>query len=265
MLYFPQLLPGAAAQYPLVKRRVQRTITSETRDGRLFKLLDSGWAMVQWDLTFKALTNQEREDLETFFYSVEGKLGEFTFLDPTDNLLLHSENLTAAEWLKGSSLSLEADAADPYGGTSATRIVNAGSTSETLQQTIAGPGGFLYCFSVFAKSSTPTSLTLFRIAGGVEDAVASPVHSNWKRLVHSGQSLTNVGSVTFGIRIEAGTSVDVFGFQAEAQRAPSDYRKTTSRCGVYPRARLEDDILSFASYGPEQHSCTLRVVAFPAN
>ncbi len=51
------------------------------------------------------------------------------------------------------------------------------------------------------------------------------------------------------------------GCMAEAQPAPSAYRRTTSRSGVYRRARFDDDLLTMISEGPEQHSCRVRIVA----
>ena len=263
MLYFPQLLPGATVQYPIVKRRVQRNIVSLTLGGRLLKLLDPGGARTEWELTFQALTSEEREYLEVFFSAAEGKLGEFTFLDPTDNLLLQSDELAEVAWSKGPALGLAANVADPDGGTQATSIHNAGAVPESLQQAIAGPGDFHYCFSLYARSDTPANLAMFRSVGGTEESITQYVQSSWKRLVHSGRSSSAEAGVTFGIRIDPGAQVEVFGMQAEAQIAPSNYRRTTLRCGVYEKARFDQDVLRLTSEGPEQHSGALRIVAFP--
>jgi hypothetical protein len=263
MLYFPQLVTGATVQYPLVKRRVQRNIVSRTPGGRWLKFFDPGGARIEWDLTFQALTSQERENLETFFRQTEGRLGEFTFLDPTDNLLHYSEELAEATWSRGTSLTLTENVADPLGGTRATLIHNSSETPDYLQQFVPGPGNFHYCFSLYARSDTPANLTLFRTAGVVEESETQPVQSNWRRLVHSGRSESADPAVLFGIRIDGGAQVDVFGMQVEAQTAPSDYRRTNTRNGVYYQARFDNDVLRMTSEGPEEHCCTLRIVAFP--
>ena len=49
--------------------------------------------------------------------------------------------------------------------------------------------------------------------------------------------------------------------QAEAQPAPSAYRKTTSRSGIYTNARFEDDSFSLSAEGPGQHSCRVHIGA----
>ncbi len=188
MLYFPQLYSGATAQYPFVKRRICRTITSAAPDGRMLKLGDPAWSIAEWELQFETLSSQERTELETFFNTVEGRLGEFTFLDPTDNLLVRSGDLAAAAWTKGPLVQIAAGQADPGGGSEAMRLSNTGAGTQSVQQTIEGPGWFHYCFSFYASSEQIVSLTVFRSTGGVEVARSYPVNSRWKRLALSGRS-----------------------------------------------------------------------------
>ena len=64
--------------------------------------------------------------LISLYSDVEGRLGSFTFLDPTDNLLLWSEDLTQTAWESNSLLTITAGVADPKGGTSANQIANTG-------------------------------------------------------------------------------------------------------------------------------------------
>src|SRR5882762_7704354 len=93
MLYFPQLSTGAVGQYPIQKRQLTRTVINEASDGARHKLADANAAAVEWSLNFQTLTDDEREGLTQFHGSVEGQWGDFTFLDPTDNLLCWSEKL----------------------------------------------------------------------------------------------------------------------------------------------------------------------------
>jgi hypothetical protein len=121
MLYFPQLSTGAVAQYPLIKRRVYRTVTNRLADGRRIRLSDAAAQRVEWEIAFEALSDAERRQLEQFFASAEGRLREFTFLDPAGNLLAYSEELTAGAWTRGPLLTLVQGMADPLGGSAARR------------------------------------------------------------------------------------------------------------------------------------------------
>ncbi len=261
MLYFPQLASGATVQYPFVKRRIQRTICNHLAGGDTLKLLDPGWAKAEWELTFENLNSEERTRLENFFASAGGRLNEFTFLDPTQNLLLQSEDLGASAWTKDPLLALTTGIEDPNGGTSATRLSNTGATGQRIHQTILAPGWFDYCFSLYAKGAPGGRVALFRSSASTEEARECALGPSWSRLALAGESQSDSESVAFGLSLAPGISADIYGVQAEAQPAPSTYRKTTSRCGVYRRARIDQDSLSMTSHGPEQHACTLRIVA----
>lgn len=261
MLYFPQLVSGATVQYPFVKRRAYRTVSNTLLDGRTLKLLDAGGIRMQWEFAFQALSEQERAILEGFVQAVEGRLGEFTLLDPTDNLLFWSGNIEAAAWTKGPLISVTGGVGDPNGGTGAFGVLNTGAAEQSIQQTINGPGWYCYCFSVYARSAAASVVTLFRSTGGVTQQRDYRLSESWKRLVLSGRAESAAESVTFGLTIPPAAAMDLFGMQAEAQPAPSAYRKTTSRSGIYTNARFEDDSFWLISEGPEQHSCRVHIGA----
>lgn len=261
MKYFPQLESGATVQYPLRKIRRQRCVVNSHLDGRRRKLLDALETQVEWELALTGLTSLERGNLETLFQEMEGRLGSFTFLDPVDNLVLWSEDLSNAAWVKGPLIELTSPIADPAGTNRATRIANTGAAAQTVEQVVAGPGGHHYCFSLYARSAQEGSVTLFRAAGPASDSRSYRVGAGWTRLTHSGRFETSADGVRFGISLPAGTTVDVYGMQVESQPAPSPYRRTTSRCGVYPEARFADDILTVTAHGPESYGCLVRIVA----
>ena len=261
MLYFPQLRSGATAQYPLLKRRVGRTIASVTAEDRLQKLSDPNWSRLEWEMTFQTLTTEERTELAAFHRAAEGCLGEFTFLDPTENLLAWSGDPSQTLWTKGPLVSLASGVEDPEGGAEACRVTNSGAFAQTLQQTIQGPGWFQYCFSLYVRSQSAGVLGVYRSTGGNEAGAAYSAGPAWRRLAHAGRSQGTAEGVTFGIRLSPGTAVEVYGMQVEAQLAPSAYRKTMSRSGVHEKARFDNDVLTLTSDGPEQHSCKVRIVA----
>src|SRR5215468_283528 len=124
MFYFPQLSTGSIAQYPIQKRCVMRTIVNQAADGNQYKLADAKAEAVEWILKFQTLTDAERDALISLYTDVEGIFGSFTFLEPADNLLVWSEDLTQNAWSHNSQLSVTKGVADPNGGTSANTITN---------------------------------------------------------------------------------------------------------------------------------------------
>ena len=209
MLYFPQLVSGATVQYPFVKRRAYRTVSNTLLDGRTLKLLDAGGIRIQWEFAFQALSDQERALLEEFVQAVEGRLGEFTLLDPTDNLLFWSGDIEAAAWTKGPLISVTGGVGDPNGGTGASGVLNTGMAAQSIQQTINGPGWYCYCFSVYARSAAASDVTLFRSTGGVTEQRGYRLSGNWKRLVLSGRTESAAESVTFGLTLPPAAAMDV--------------------------------------------------------
>jgi hypothetical protein len=259
MLYFPQLSTGAVGQYPIQKRRLTRTVVNEASDGARFKLADSSAAAVEWTLNFQTLTDDERDVLTQFHGSVEGRLGDFTFLDPTDNLLCWSEKLDEAVWERNLLLTITAGIADPDGGIDASRISNTGAGPLAIQQVVNGSGGFQYAFSLQARSNLAQQLTLIRSTASATQSSAYEIGPDWTPILLAGKFTNTDPAVTFGIQVLPGGSADLFGIQVEAQIGASGYKKTLSSCGVYPNARLLDDVLSVQADGPSQHSCQIRI------
>jgi hypothetical protein len=261
MLYFPQLSTGAVGQFPIQKRRKSRTVVNEGWGGARFKLADQGAAAVEWTLDFTTLTDNERALVEQLYGDVEGRLGDFTFLDPTDNLLCWSEKLDEAVWERNLLLTIAAEVADPRGGSSANRVSNTGVAALRIQQTINGPGRYQYGFSVEARSDQNQQLTMIRSTATETQSAAFSVGPDWRPTLLSGRFTGPDEAVTFGFEIGPGYSVDLFGVQVEAQPGASGYKKTFSRSGVYPNARFLDDSLSVTADGPNQHSCRIRIHA----
>lgn len=261
MLYFPQLTSGALVQYPLSKAREGRTVVNTFQDGRMLRLLDASHQRVEWLMKLVGLTELERSAIESFFQAAEGRLGEFTFLDPTDNLLRWSEDLTSENWEKGPIVSVQPGRIDPFGTNRAARVTNGGVGAQRIEQNIEGPAGFLYCFSVYARASVPTPLALYSTDRVVAAETSSAAGPEWRRLVHSARLESSGEAVAFGVELGPGAEVDVFGFQVECQPAPSAYRQTTTRSGVYGKARFGEDVLTMTADGPGEYSCAVRVVA----
>jgi hypothetical protein len=256
MLVFPQIVTGGSALYPVTRRSVQRTVVNILGDGRADVFADPDGAMAAWELRASGLTLAEWNAIEALFQATSGMCDTFTFLDPTGNLLAESEDFGAAAWTRGGLIQLTAGIGDPLGTTRATRVVNAGQTMESLTQTLNVPGNFHYCVSLWARSAGGSSVTL--AAANVTRTVV--LGAQWQRVFASGNPGQTTTSVSFGAQLASGASIDLFAMQAEAQLAPSDYRKTGVRGGVYSKARFASDQLTVTAQGTDVYDAVIRIV-----
>lgn len=239
MLTYPQL-----AHFPIVKRRRRRTVINRAADGRSIKLADPAGEITEWRLEYTELSDEEAGALEEFFLAAEGSLQEFVFVDPTANLLEWSGKLDEPVWARGPLLTATED-----GGVWSLRNTSGGP--QTIAQTIEGPAGFLYCFSLYARSGTPGTVRL-NAGGAVSDPAVGPA---WRRL----RMMVTAEDPTFGIEVTAGHTVEVRGVQVDAQAGASAAR-VSSRGGVYEGARLRDDSIAIVATGVNRHTCTVKIV-----
>jgi hypothetical protein len=261
MLYFPQLSSGATGQYPIQKRLIERTIINQLPDGRTVKFADAGAEQVEWQLSYQDLTDSEIANLQQFFLASEGQLTGFTFLDPLGNLLAWSEALNQSAWEASTLLQLTVGIADPSGGANATRIVNPTGSDLGVQQSVNAPGALVYCFSVYVRSQNGVAISLFRQTADALDSHSYATQATWNRISLSGSLSTAAGSITVGITVPAGESVDVYGFQLEPQPAPSPYKSSFSVSGVYANAHFSQDAFTVTTTGPNRNQCTLTISA----
>jgi hypothetical protein len=256
VIYFPQLSSGATGQFPITRQRLARTVVNQSVQDYQVKLADPAAAITDWHLSFDEMSDQELAALEALFQAAEGRLTPFTFLDPVDNLLAWSEQQDQPVWQASPLLTLTAGVADPTGGTAAYQVGNPTAATLILQQLINAPASLDYCLSLYARSEQSTRIWLLR--GSETDAQA--ITPQWVRLISGGQLQDTANSISFGIALDPGSTVDVFGIQAEAQTTASLYKQTAETGGVYPNARFRDDTLTITTLGPSRHSCELDIV-----
>jgi hypothetical protein len=259
MLYFPQLATGATVQFPLDRRLTRRTIVNRMPDGSVVKLDDPNAAGLSWSLKYQGLSDLERDAIETLFCEAEGRLRPFVFVDPTGNLLSWSEDLAKAVWHEDGALQATAGVPDPDGMERGSRILNTAQSRQSIAQTIDGTGSLRYCFSVFARSASRTriELSLSNSAGSI--AADQFADGNWRLLSCSGDLSDGAAEVTCRATVEAGTAVDVYGFQLSAQPNSSAYRRTGAESAVYAHSRFLDDELQFIANGIDDHAVSLRI------
>jgi hypothetical protein len=257
VLVFPQLSTGAAALYPVTKKTNLRTVVNVLGDGSTVVFEDPDAARSGWELQAAGLTLAEWAAIATLFGQTYGKWGNFTFLDPTGNLLAQSESFGNSIWTNGPLITLTTGVTDPLGTTRATGAVNGGQTVAAIGQTLNVPGNFQYCLSVWAQSAAESRVTL-QIAGITKSFTLT---AQWQRVVFLGNpGQTSATTVTFGAQLDAGGSVQLFGMQAEAQPGPSDYKQTGTSGGVYSQARFDTDQLTATAQGTDVYDAVIPVV-----
>src|ERR1039458_2479351 len=255
MLVYPQLTTGALSQFPILKRRRRRTVMNTAADGSVIKLADPNGVLNEWQLQYAGLSDGELVALQQFFAAAEGTLNGFTFVDPAGNLFAWSDHLENAVWSLGSFLAKNGGVADPAGGISAWQLTNSGTGAQSITQTLAAPGGYLFCLSAWVQAAAATTVTMLI---GANRSTKS-VQAGWNRIAFTGSGDASAQSIVLGLELPAGAGINVYGLQAEPQAAPSKYKASTTG-GVYEAARLRDDTLTFTTEDVNNHSATVNII-----
>jgi hypothetical protein len=261
MLHYPQLTSGSICQFPVKRRTTLRTVSNDLPSGDNIRMSDRGAARVRWQLQYVGLTDGERSSLEQLFESAEGRLTTFTLLDPTDNLLMWSEDYTKSVWTVDPLLQVTAGIADPFGGTGATQLTNTAQVAQSATQSIPAASWFQYCFSVYVRCDTPSTIELVFSAAGQELRSAIAVGVVWTRAAKTGSIPSTQDLISFRLELPAGARVSTFGAQVEPQLAPGHYKKSLDRAGVYSSTRFDSDSLAITTEAPNQHSCSVSLVS----
>lgn len=238
-----------------------RTVVNELVGGATIRMADTGSPMVQWRLVYSGLTDGEKSSIEGLFEAAEGQLNTFTFLDPTSNLLMWSEDWTQAVWTAAPLLQVTGGVQDPFGGSAAMQLTNTAQTEQQIVQGTCGPSSFVYCYSVYIRSDTPAIICLSVAASGQTSLTEVTTGASWVRATTSGTLSVQEDGIAFGMQLPAGVRVDAFGAQVEAQPGAGQYKKTIDRGGIYPRTRFASDLLSVSANGRNQNSCRVELVS----
>lgn len=261
MLVFPQLATGAPALYPVTRMSLTRTVSNVLADGSTVLFADPDAETKEWELRAAEMTLNEWTAIDTLFQAVAGRFGTFTFLDPMGNLLLRSEEFGDPAWTNSPLIQLTPGVGDPLGTTRATQAVNAASVTGAITQTLTVPGNFRYTLSVWAKTTGVSNVTLSATTTGGAAARNCALTGQWGRYALDVNFGLNTQSVVFGVELDVGAIVDLFGMQVEAQPGASNYKRTGSSGGVYAQARFAEDDLTATAKGTDRFDSVVRIVA----
>ena|SRR5579863_3718078 len=258
-LFFPQLSTGATVQYPVKKTNTSRNVQNVLPDGSIILFADpNGW-MLSWELTYSELSSSDVASIQTHFNNCQGPFHAFTFIDPTDNMLVSSEDLTNPAWLNQGGMTITNGVADPNGGTAACTVVNTSQAAQTISQVLNVPASYQYCLSLYAMCTSQSTITLIRQGPSVSQTESISVGPAWSRFVSSGQLSDSGVGLTVGLTLSPGQQIQIYGIQLEAQNAPSRYRPTAQSGGVYPNAHWVADQLMISAQGVNQFSSTFSI------
>lgn len=255
MLSFPQLSGKALVQYPVQKTVQPGSEAVTTRGGVRHGLFDPTARLTTWDLQYEGLTDAEARALAAFFEQTEGRYRSFAFADPLANLLGWSVDLTNTAWSTGPSVAVSGGINDPRGGHAAATVVNGSQTFSGIGQTQVAPAGCTYCVSAWLKGAAGTRCQF--VAGGANGIVLAG--NEWKR--YEARAISSSSPVYFGVDVEPGAVVSMFGMQAEAQLSASAYMPSYGAGGLHTEARFDQDSLTLEAYGPDDYRTSIRIVS----
>jgi hypothetical protein len=260
-VYFPQLRAGAAMQYPLSKELRYRTVLHDADAVSEQRSADDRAARVMWTLQLRGLNDSELAAIVGLYQQVRGSHGEFVFLDPEGNLLVHSEDLSNPTWQKTAGLSVVAAATGPAISTTGWRLTAPAGQPGEVWQARTLPAQFHWLLSMYARADTATDLTLLLRSSFGQQTRTVTLGTAWKRYWFGGAWWPAGEGIDAGVRLPTGSTVEISALQLETQSAPSAFKATSDACGIFNEARFTNDELRVSSIAPECHEMTLRIEA----
>ena len=256
MTWYPQTANGCLVQLPLRRRNVWRAITNRFENGERISTPDSAASRIEWTLAYRDLSNAEASAIRDFYRSARGAFGTFAFVDPGANLLGHSDDPASSEWQSG-LLQVTPGVAGPDAAPSGFRLTNTAGAAQRLSQTVALPGQYTACFSVWVRSAGgPVTVTLRRGTAATE--VAAP--PRWRRYYLTG-IMPGEDAAPFSIELAAGHSVEVSGAQVEAGPYPSVYKSTGNAAGIYEHTSFASNELAMTATGVGLSACDFTLIS----
>jgi hypothetical protein len=276
MAFFPQIGSSMIlTQLPYSGSQAFQTIVQDAAGGMRWSFPRransqlSGYMQAprgRFSINFSLISDAEVATLLTFFRSVRGRWGTFSLLDPAGNLLQYSEDVTQSYWDKSIGVGYAAlGGVDPFGGGDAATIYLTppnGAIVVLVGPAGGGVNGFRLCLSLWAKSSSPVSLTIGFIDGGsyTKDVQLS---ASWRRISFA-RTIASSGAIyaTIGSNASWGGAnyINVYGMQVCSTPGESAYAKTPGGYGYLPLCRFDVDSFAVKSVGLNQNSLSLPIV-----
>jgi hypothetical protein len=259
MLIFPTLESQAIVQLPTRCTTTVRIAEARTVSNQSHSYVDAAHRYKVWSLEFRHLSDIERATLTNFYSAVEGRLRTFRFLSPFENLHRHSD-FTLTHWAADPQLVIQSGETDVVGGHFAVRLSNPTPSSGRLVQLLDAPGWFRYTSSLYVRGSQQLGCRLYAASGGASTAVQVLGGMEWSRASLTFSDLSLSESLQAGIEIGPLTEVYVCGPQLEVSSAPTMYKQTDHRSGIYSHCRFGNDTLTWESEAVNSHATQCEIM-----
>lgn len=246
-------------QFPFSKGRFIRTVQNVLADGSMFVSPDPTSSQIAWNLRFDELSPADMQALQSFYTACAGPFAAFTFIDPADNMLVSSSDLTNSAWSASPNISLSSGLADPFGGSTGFSLTNTGQIAETIGQTVAVPANYQYCFSVYVRANVDSSVNLTLAGASATSSRSFACGPVWNRIDAPIRLNDSSTSLTAAIQLQPGGMLQLYGPQLEPQSSPSRYRPTSSSSGVYANAHWVSNQLLFSADGPNSFATSFSI------
>jgi len=246
MAVFPQLgANGMITQRPYTKTASHRTTFKDQPTGRRHSWYWRDDPLYRFEVNYSAITLPELDTLMSFFNDRKGRLGEFTFIDPSGNMI-------------PSTTAYETGTADPFGGTRA------------MTGSVIGPvqvlpdtheiQGYVLSGSVWAKSSSPgnTIDLAFSACDPSIVQVKIPNTTGWVRY-HMTTTVISSYQILFSV---GGSGTALFGPMVAATKGPGEYFSSPAHYAVHSKCRFDTDDLDVRYTAPNQYGIVVPIVEY---
>jgi hypothetical protein len=253
---FPNL-----ATLPLTREARFTSRINRTPDYTEMRAQDQTGPLFRWNLQLGPLTDAEATTLQNFYATCNGGYQTFAFLDPLDNLLQWSEDVTQASWqaTSPSSLQVTSGGSDPLGGSGAQTLLNTIASVNTVSQSLAtNPQGMTLTASVWLIGSVPVTLRVSD--GGAQNfaAIVSPTGS-WQRHTLTGTFAASGSQIVWALDLPANGGAELFGAQLVTTPGPGAYTRTTTVSGFHPNCCFSQS-LAHRVTAPNQNEVSVSIV-----
>jgi hypothetical protein len=131
-----------------------------------------------------------------------------------------------------------------------------------LEQTVSLPAEYWLAASVYVRAESLVEIRVSIRGSGISLEKRIAAGPQWRRQVVAGRPGGEGETVSVAIEMEAGTGVELYGVQLEAQRTASAYKRTEAASGVVETARFGLDELPVVGAGPGSYDVRMVVEAW---